>query len=166
MLARVRKDRLHRQLGGVAGLLAGDLVGHRDGGAVVEVADLDGLSISTAGPIDTISLSAGSSYRGESAILSNPGRLEMLVDLHFQAAANGQSFSFDIGSAGENLGISLTGSISVDASIDANLSIGISTDATPVVFLKPGGTVNLDVDATAHEGTDLRLAPLDLGCRG
>ena len=127
------------------------------------VTALDGLSLSPTGPLTTLSLAASTSYRG--AAVDAPGTtglLEMLLDLHFQASAS-KSYSFDIGSAGENLGISLAGSITGAASIDANLSIGISTDVVPVVFLAPTGGINLDVDATANlAGSDLNLGLLAL----
>src|SRR5204862_8310342 len=75
------------------------------------VDSLDGLSMSPSGVLTTLSLGATTSYRGSAAINSDTdGLLEMLVDLHFQAAAS-KSYSFNIGSAGEALGISLTGSI-------------------------------------------------------
>jgi hypothetical protein len=122
---------------------------------------LNGLSLSppAGSPLTTLSLSASTSYRGAEA----DNLLEMLVDMHFQAAAS-KTYAFDIGQAGENLGISLTGSITGAASIDANLSIGISTDTpTPVVFLEPGGTINLGLDATANlAGTALNLGLLSL----
>src|SRR5690349_25166827 len=68
-LAGAGEDRLHRQLGGVAGLGARDVVRHGDGRAVVEVADLDGLAgrhvhVHDAIPL-TAAVEAGGLHRTE-----------------------------------------------------------------------------------------------------
>jgi Ca2+-binding RTX toxin-like protein len=124
---------------------------------------LDGITAPGA-PFDVWSLDVTTSYRGSDAAASDAtGSLELLLDFKMLAAINDQTFKIDLGEEGASLGVNLDADISVDATLDADFSIGISTGAPLEVFLVPGGTITLAIDAVADlNGTAMHLGFLDL----
>ncbi|HSB88198.1 MAG TPA: calcium-binding protein, partial [Ilumatobacteraceae bacterium] len=122
---------------------------HADNTLSDVVNDLDGL-LAPFGPFAALSLAVTTGYRGsDPQATEGPGKLEALLDVVLHAETNG-SFALDLGEEGAALGIHIDADVAVDATLDAVFSIGIATAASPVeVFLVPGGTVTLAVDAQA-----------------
>lgn len=108
---------------------------------------LNGLS-SPGAPFDIWSFTVTTDYRGSDAASDPTGSLELLLDVALSAQIN-ETFSIDLGEEGAFLGMNIDADIEVDARLDANFSIGISTQGPLEVFLVPGGTIALEIDALA-----------------
>jgi hypothetical protein len=116
------------------------------------VGKLDGL-LAPFGVFDELSLTVSTSYRGSAADApDDTGALELLLDFVLHAAVQDQTFSLDLGEEGASLGVNISADVEVDAWLDAAFSIGISTHAPLAVFLVPGGSITLAVDAQADIG--------------
>jgi outer membrane protein OmpA-like peptidoglycan-associated protein/Ca2+-binding RTX toxin-like protein len=142
-------------------------------GAEIKLSDivgaLDGLAISAPvdSPINSLSLTAATSYRGEDhdVVGGVDDRLELLIDLNFLATITDFSVDVALGEEATNLGIDLTANFSIDALLAADFQIGITTGPTPTAFLASGGTITLGLDDSGpNEAATANLAgPLNVG---
>src|SRR5262249_23728387 len=95
------------------------------------VTELNGLTV-PGSPFDVWSLAVTTSYRGSDPDATDAtGSLEFLLDFDLHAEINNQKFALDLGQEGAALGVSIPVNLMVDASLDGNFSVGIST-GTPV----------------------------------
>jgi hypothetical protein len=124
---------------------------------------LDNL-VMTLGSFTALSLGVSTSYRGEHISLPDAGRIELLLDFQLLAEID-HSFALHPGDAIAGLGLDFTAMVDIDIALDAQFSIGFSTPPVglPDVFLVPGGTITLAVDAAADlTGQSATLGFLDI----
>jgi hypothetical protein len=123
------------------------------------------------GPLASLTLAVSTSYRGEDHDVAGgvDDRLELLLDFDLEATADqtadatSNTFDIDLGENAENTGVGIDGGVTAVGTLDAEFSIGLSTEAAPTAFLDPGGTFGLEVDATASLSTQpIHLSFLEL----
>ena len=107
-------------------------------------------------------LTFATDYRGS----ATDGHLETLIDIDMHGSA-GDSVDLEAGADAATAGISLSASVTANATLSGTLSVGFTTDSnSPVVFLAPERTLDLHVDASASLGSaKLSLGVLGLGLK-
>ncbi|MGH9259063.1 MAG: hypothetical protein ACRD08_04065, partial [Acidimicrobiales bacterium] len=123
---------------------------------------LNGLTVPA--PFSTISFATD--YRGRPPAANPPeadDHLEVLIDIDLAGGVS-ESIPLSLGADAEAAGITIDATLSVDVDLTGHLTLGLTTPGSPEVFLVPGGTLTLAVDAnvTFSSGTVVNLGFLEL----
>jgi len=121
------------------------------------VSVIKGLLLDAGAPPDTLTVRATSGYQAGSG-----GALELLIGLQLDANRSRDDIALDLGIEAGNQDIGVEGTLSVDALLDIDLTLGFTTAGPDDAFMLEDGVFGLELTAATATLTKINLGFLEL----